>query len=144
MRLHSSSIRFRQTFIAAFLAVVACVAVRAAEASTWAGEYQAVKFLGGRAVFQLTIDQSGSGLQVIFDAAYMDAHGAAPEGQGPARIVGDTLQFKFEDSFSNSGTGTIRRAGNDIIVSLKTTHVADARCLAFYGQNMRLKRAPKQ
>jgi hypothetical protein len=144
MRLHSSPALFRQIILAAFLALVACGGVRAAEASNWAGEYRAVKFLDGRAVFQLSIDQSGSGLQVTFDAAYTDAHGAAPEGQGPAKVSRNTLQFTFEDSFSNSGTGTIRRAGNDIILSMKTTHVADARCLAFYGQNMRLKRAPKK
>jgi hypothetical protein len=119
------------------------LAVRATDAPSWAGEYRAEKFLNGQAIFQLTIDQSGSALQVTFDGAYTDAHGAAPEGQGPAKVSGNTLQFKFEDSFGNAGTGTITRAGDGIIVSMKTSHVADARCLAFYGQNMRLKRARK-
>jgi hypothetical protein len=111
----------------------------------WAGQYSDQNFLGGKAVFQLTIEQSGSAIQVSFDAAHKDAHGAAPEGQGPAKISGkETLEFKFEDSFSNSGTGTIKRVGNDIIVSMKTTHVAEARCLVFYGDNMRLKRVGKK
>jgi hypothetical protein len=111
----------------------------------WAGQYTDKKFLGGRAVFQLSIEQSGSAMQVSFDGAYTDAHGAAPEGQGAARVTGkDTLEFKFEDSFSNTGTGTIKRAGDDIIVSMKTTHVVDPRCLSFYGQNMRLKRVAKK
>lgn len=134
----------RRIGLTTFLVVATCLVVRAAETSSWVGEYRAEKFLNGRAVFQLSIEQSGSAMQVTFDGAYTDAHGAAPEGQGPAKISGNTLQFIFEDSFSNSGTGTITRAGNDIIVSMKTSHVADARCLAFYGQNMHLKRAGKK
>lgn len=83
-------------------------------------------------------------MQVTFDGAYTDAHGAAPEGQGPAKVSGNTLQFKFEDSFGNTGTGEITRTSDGIIVSMKTTHVAEARCLAFYGQNMHLKRVNKK
>ena len=113
--------------------------VTAADAG-WAGQYRNDKFLGGRAVFQLSIEQSGGKIQVSFDAAWVDGHGAAPEAEGPATVSGNTLTFKFEDSFSNSGTGTITRAGNDIVVSLKPTHVEEPRCLAFYGKNMRLKR----
>jgi hypothetical protein len=110
----------------------------------WTGQYADKKFLGGRAVFQLSIEQSGSAMQVSFDAAWADGHGAAPEAEGPASVSGNTLTFKFEDTFKNSGTGTITRAGEDIIVSIKPTHVADPRCLAFYGQNMRLKRTGKK
>jgi len=123
--------------------MVTCLVVRAADTSSWAGEYRAEKFLDGRAVFQLTIEQSGGAMQITFDGAYVDGHGAAPQGQGPAKVSGNTLQFKFEDSFGNSGTGTITRAGDEIAVSMKTSHVAEARCLAFYQQNMRLKRAAK-
>ena len=111
----------------------------AAEPASWVGEYRDQKFLNGRAVFQLSIEQSGGGMQVAFDAAHNDGHGAAPEGQGPAKVSGNTLQFKFEDSFGNTGTGTITRAGNDIIVSINATKVREPRCLAFYGKNMRLK-----
>jgi hypothetical protein len=107
----------------------------------WAGEYADNKFLNGQAAFQLSIEQSGDAIQVIFDAAYNDAHGAAPDGQGQAKITGkNTLRFNWEDSFNNSGTGTIKRTGESIIVSMKTTRVVDERCLAFYGENMRLKR----
>ncbi len=113
---------------------------RAADSGGWAGQYRDNKFLGGRAVFQFTIEQSGGKMQVIFDAAYDDAHGAAPEAEGPAKVSGNTLTFTFKDSFDNSGTGTITRAGNDIIVTINATHVVEARCLAFYGKNMRLKR----
>jgi hypothetical protein len=68
----------------------------------------------------------------------------APDGEGRTKITGkNTLEFNWEDSFNNSGTGTITRAGSGIKVSMKTTRVVDSRCLAFYGQNMRLKRAKK-
>jgi hypothetical protein len=108
---------------------------------SWVGEYADKKFLNGQAVFQMSIEQSGTAIQVSFDAAYNDAHGAAPDGEGPARIATNgTLEFKWEDSFKNSGTGRITRAGDDIIVSMKTTRVVDSRCLAFYGQKMRLRR----
>jgi hypothetical protein len=116
------------------------LATQAADFSSWVGQYRDDKFLGDRAVFQLSIEQSGNAMQVSFDAAWDDAHGAAPEAQGPATVSGNKLTFKFEDSFGNSGTGTMTRTGNDIFVTINPTHVADARCLAFYGKNMRLKR----
>ena len=112
----------------------------AAEPASWVGEYSDKKFLNGRAVFQLSIENSGGAMQVAFDAAWNDGHGAAPEAEGPAKVSGNTLTFKFEDSFKNSGKGTITRAGSDIIVSLNPTHVVEPRCLAFYGKNTRLKR----
>ena len=143
MNAPSTPAAFRQIGFAAFLTLVVCFAVRAADTPSWVGEYRAEKFLNGRAVFQLSIEQSSSATQVTFDGVYTDGHGAAPEGQGPAKVSGNTLQFKFEDNFGNSGTGAITREGDGIIVSMKTAHVADARCLAFYGQNMRLKRVRK-
>jgi hypothetical protein len=108
---------------------------------SWVGKYANENFLNGQAGFQLMIEQSGNAIQISFDAAYKDAHGAAPDGGGDAKIAADNeLEFKWEDSFSNSGTGTIKRAGDGVIVSMKTTRVVDERCLAFYGDKMRLKR----
>jgi hypothetical protein len=115
----------------------------AGASDTWPGEYADKKFLGGRAVFQLTIEQSGGKMQVNFDAAWVDGHGAAPEAEGTATVSGNTLTFKFEDTFGNSGTGTITRGGDGIVVSINPTHVAEPRCLAFYGKNMRLIRVTK-
>jgi hypothetical protein len=107
----------------------------------WAGEYATKISLNSEAVFELSIEQSGNAVQVSFNAAYADAHGAAPDGEGQAKITGkNKLAFNWEDSFQNSGTGTITRAGDGIVVSMKTTHVVESRCLVFYGQNMRLKR----
>jgi hypothetical protein len=144
MKTAIQSLLFRQIAATAFVAVAICVTACAADSQSWAGQYTEKKFLGGRAVFQLTIEQSGGAMQVSFDAAWVDGHGAAPEAEGPAKVAGNTVTFKFEDTFKNSGTGTITRAGDDIIVSLNPTHVEEPRCLAFYGKNMRLKRVGKK
>ena len=86
----------------------------------WVGEYANKNFLNGQAAFQLSIEQSEDAIEVSFNAAYNDGHGAAPDGQGEAKITGDnTLEFKWEDSFNNSGTGRITRSGRAIIVSMK-------------------------
>lgn len=107
----------------------------------WAGEYADNNFLRGQAAFQMSIEESGNSIRVSFDAAYVDAHGAAPDGGGQAKITGKiALQFNWEDSFNNSGTGRIRKTGDGIIVSMKATRIVDSRCLVFYGENMRLKR----
>jgi hypothetical protein len=119
------------------------LSVEAADSSGWVGEYTDKKFLSSRAVFQLSIEQSGSAMHIRFDAVWVDGHGAAPEADGPGKVSGNTLTFKWEDSFKNSGTGTITRAGDDVLVTLNATKVADQSCLQFYGKNMRLKRAAK-
>src|SRR6476620_4395200 len=102
-----------------------CLAANAADSRGWAGQYTDKKFLGGRAVIQLSIEQSGNAVQVRFDAAWVDGHGAAPEGEGPAKISGNTLTFKWEDTFKNSGTGTVTRSGDDVTVTINPTKVAD-------------------
>jgi hypothetical protein len=134
---------FRYVAATILFLAVAPFAAHAADSQSWAGQYTDKKFLGGRAVFQLTIEQSGSAMQVSFDAAWVDGHGAAPEAEGPAKVSGNTLTFKFEDTFKNSGTGTITRAGDDIVVTINPTHVVEPRCLAFYGKNIRLKKVKK-
>jgi hypothetical protein len=131
-------------YLTATIVLLAGMCLAYAADSGWAGQYTDKKFLGGRAVFQLSIEQSGSAMQVSFDAAWVDAHGAAPEAEGPAKVSGNTLTFTFKDTFENSGTGMITRAGNEIIVSINPTHVVEPRCLAFYGKNMRLTRAGKK
>ena len=105
-----AGMKTRFLFPSTFILVLAAPFSFAWANENWAGQYRAEKYLGGRAVFQLTIEQSGSAMQVSFDAAWTDAHGAAPEAEGPAKVSGNTLTFKFEDTFQNSGTGTITRA----------------------------------
>jgi len=112
-----------------------------AEPTSCVGKYRNENLLNGEAGFQMVIEESGNAIQVSFDAAYKDGHGAAPDGGGDAKVTGtNVLEFKWADSFSNSGTGTIKRAGEAIVVSMQMTGVVDERCLAFYGENMRLKR----
>src|SRR6266404_8629233 len=132
--------KLRVLFAATLTLILAAQLCFAGASESWAGQYTEKKFLGGRAVFQLTIEQSGKAMQVSFDAAWVDAHGAAPEAEGPAKVSGNTLTFTFKDTFDNSGTGTITRAGDEILVTINPTHVVEPRCLAFYGKNMRLKR----
>jgi hypothetical protein len=132
--------------VALFIAIIlrASASNTASAEPNWAGKYSDNNFLNGQAAFQTSIEQSGNAIQVSFGAAYRDAHGAAPDGEGPAKITGkNSLQFNWEDSFNNSGTGTIAHTGDGINVSMKTTRVVDSRCLVFYGQNMRLKRVKK-
>jgi|SRR5215469_3658385 len=111
----------------------------------FAGEYADRNFLNGQAVFQMGLRQSGKTVAVWFSTAYNDGHGCGPDAEGSGKITPKgTVEFTFRDSSNNAGGGIITRAGNDIIVSLKTTRVADPRCLELYGRNIRLKSAGKK
>lgn len=136
----------RCALIRAWVSVVIsiCVSAFGATPANFSGEYGDKHFLNGRAVFQLSLEQSGDNVSVFFSAAHSDASGAAPEAEGKGEAKGEMVTFKWEDSFHNSGTGTIKRAGKDVVLSLKATHVEDARCLEFYLENMRLKPAGKK
>jgi hypothetical protein len=113
--------------------------------ATWTGEYADKKFLNGKGMFQLSLEQKGDEVSVTFCAVYSDGHGAAPDADGKGKLTAKgTVEFTWEDSFSNSGTGTIKKSGNDVVISIKPTHVADARCLQFYGDNIRLKPTGKK
>jgi len=116
----------------------------AAETPNFAGEYADKKFLNGQAVFQLSLEQNGNNVSVFFSAGYNDGHGAGPEADGTGKVTSKgTVEFTFEDGFKNSGSGTISRTPDGVILSIKTTRVADPRCLAFYKQNIRLPRVKK-
>src|SRR5437899_13101794 len=110
------------------------------EAQNFTGEYADRNFLSGQAAFQMSLEQSGSAVSVWFSAGYNDGHSIQPIADGSGKMTGKgSVEFSFTDSSHNAGTGTITRAGEDIIVSIKTTRVADSRCLSLYRQNMRLK-----
>ena len=99
-------------------------------AAEFDGEFVDKKFLNGQGVFEFSVHQTGNALDIAFDAG----HGATPDATGAGRIGGKTAQFTWKDSQGNSGTGTINLAGDDVVVSMKTTHVADPRCVVFYRQ----------
>lgn len=128
-----------------YFAFVLLVSHRALAAdSSWTGEYSDKKFLNGTAVLQLSIEQSGAKIQVSFDAANNDGSGCAPEAQGMATASGkDKLQFTFRDNQGNAGNGTITRSGDQLIVSLKATKMANPGCARFYRDNIRLTRTKK-
>jgi hypothetical protein len=116
----------------------------AAEPTNFDGEYADKKLLNGQAVFELSVHQIGNALEIAFDAAYSDGHGATPDASGSGKVTGNSAQFSWKDSSGNTGNGTMTRMGDDVVVSLKPTHVADSRCLVFYRENMRLKRIGKK
>jgi hypothetical protein len=116
----------------------------AAAPATFDGEYADKKFLNGQGVFEFSIHQTGGALDIAFDAAYSDGHGATPDATGAGKVNGNTAEFTWKDSQGNTGTGTIARANEGIVVSMKAVHVADPRCLAFYRENMKLKRTGKK
>jgi hypothetical protein len=121
------------------------LAIVSAHGESFAGEYADRNFLNGQATFQMSLEQSGNTVSVWFSAGYNDGHSIQPVADGSGKVTGKgTVEFTFKDSSHNAGTGTITRAGDDIIVSLKTTRVADSRCLEIYRQNMRLKRVSKK
>jgi hypothetical protein len=118
--------------------------ILAAGLAKFDGEFADKKFLNGQGVFEFGVHQSGNALDIIFDAAYSDGHGATPDATGAGMVNGNTAQFTWKDSQGNTGTGTISLTGDDIIVSMETVHVSDSRCLVFYRQNMKLKRIGKK
>ena len=127
------------------LLVVLAIGSIAAGPSNFAGEYADRNFLNGQATFQMSLEQSGNTLSVWFSAGYNDGRGLQPVADGNGKITSKgTVEFTFKDSARNAGTGTITRAGDDIIVSLKTARVADSRCVELYRQNMRLKKVGKK
>ena len=140
-RSYNASMKNRSLILLVALAIVSI----AAGPPDFAGEYADRNFLSGQATFQMSLEQSGSVVTVWFSAGYNDGHGLLPVADGNGKISSKgTAEFTFKDSARNAGTGTITRAGDDIIVSLKTTRVADSRCVELYRQNMRLKKVGKK
>ncbi len=123
----------------ALIAVFTPFLAIAAAGESFAGEW-ADKNYHGNSVFQFSVEQNGDAVSIYFNANRKDGSGAAPEGDGKGHATGKGgLEFTWSDSFGNAGKGTIRKVGADVIVSLKTTRVADSRCLMFYGDNIRFK-----
>jgi len=141
----NSAMKKSLIFAAALLLTFICGRIAsAADPAGFAGEYADKKFLNGQAVFQMSIEQRGNTASIWFSAGYNDGHGSAPEADGAGKITAKGLEFTFKDGEGNSGNGVVTRSGEDIIVSLKPTHVSDARSMVFYKQNIHLKRAHKK
>jgi len=129
----------------ALAAIAFALTISPVHGESFAGEYADRNFLNGQATIQMSLEQNGSTVSVWFSAGYNDGHGLLPEADGTGKVTSKgNVEFTFKDSARNAGTGTITRAGNDIILSLKTTRIADSRCLELYRQNMRLKPVGKK
>ena len=140
-RSYNASMKNRSLILLVTLAIVSI----AAGPSNFAGEYADRNFLNGQATFQMSLEQSGNTVSIWFSAGYNDGHSIQPVADGSGKITSKgTVELTFTDSARNAGTGTITRAGDDIIVSLKTNRVADSRCVELYRQNMRLKKVGKK
>jgi hypothetical protein len=108
-----------------------------------AGEYADRNYQGGNGVFQMSIEGGGAKTAIWFSAVRNDGHGAAPEGKGWGKTTANGIEFQFDDSCKNLGTGTITKSGDDIVVSMRLTRTANKDCAAFYGSSMKLKRQKK-
>jgi len=117
---------------------------RTPEPGRFDGEYVDKKFLNGQAVFELSVQQTGTTLNIAFDAAYSNGRGPAPEATGTGKASGNHAQFTWKDSHNNSGIGTITPAGDDLVLSLKATKLSDSRCAPFYRESIKLKRLGKK
>ncbi len=81
-------------------------------------------------------------LSLVLTAEHPDGHGAAPDGSGEGRVdAHGTLRFTYEDSFSNKGDGTFRRAKGGYLLSIHIQDVQDSRCLPFYGEHLLQRRS---
>ena len=86
--------------------VIAISPALAAAPASFTGEWADKNYLNGRGVFQLSLEQKGSDVSVFFSAAHNDGSGAAPEADGKGKVTGKGMvEFTWEDSFKNSGTG---------------------------------------
>jgi FlaG/FlaF family flagellin (archaellin) len=125
--------------------VIAISPALAAAPASFTGEWADKNYLKGKGVFQLSLEQKASDVSVFFSAGRSDGSGADPEANGKGKVTSKgTVEFTWEDSFKNSGKGTVTKSGNDVIVSIKPTKVADSRCVQFYGDGIRLKPAGKK
>jgi hypothetical protein len=116
-----------------------------ADNANFGGEYANKKFLNGKAIFQMSLEQTGKTFSVWFSATYEDGHGAAPEAQGLGKVSNKGMaEFMFQDNFGNTGIGTIVRVANEIVVTMQMKKIVDARCMEFYGPKIRLKPAAGQ
>jgi hypothetical protein len=82
--LFESSLMKKHCFPFAMIALVTIGTVMAAGTAKFDGEFVDKKFLNGQGVFEFSVHQSGSALEIAFDAAY--SNGPAPRLMRLARV----------------------------------------------------------
>ena len=123
-----------------FLLLTFCTGAVAADKSAidFSGHYELAK--SSKAAFALEVEQKGKTATISFSAAHQDGSGAAPDGDGKGRLnPRGELEFKFSDSFENTGSATLRRDGKSFRLSMEMTKVVEPRAVVFYG-DLLLKR----
>ena len=70
--------------------------VLAAGPAKFDGEFVDKKFLNGQGVFEFRVHQSGTALEIGFDAGYSDGHGATSDATGAGKVIGNTAQFTWK------------------------------------------------
>src|SRR5439155_10743923 len=84
-----SSLMKKHSFPFAVIALATIGTVMAAGPAKFDGEFVDKKFLNGQGVFEFSIHQIGSALEIAFDAAYSDGHGATPDATGAGKVNGN-------------------------------------------------------
>jgi hypothetical protein len=91
--------------------------------------------------FRVSVKQTGSQASVSFTAAFAGGHIAAPDGEGTGEVSSTgKLTFRFEDSFSNEGTATLKRRGKSYVLTIRPTKVVEKRPLLLYADPVYLKK----
>jgi hypothetical protein len=80
------------------IALATITTVMTAGPAKFDGEFVDKKFLNRQGVFEFSVHQSGSALEIAFDAAYSDGHGATPDVTGAGKVDGDAAEFTWKDS----------------------------------------------
>ncbi len=110
----------------------------AAEKPDFTGRYERTG--DAKTVFILHVRQTGDSAELEFSAGNADGSGAAPDGNGSGTMSEKgELDFTFEDSFGNKGTGTLKKTAAGVQVTMKPEKVTEPRAVKFYGI-MTLKR----
>jgi hypothetical protein len=104
----------------------------AAPAANFTGHYELAKSTAK--AFALDVTQKDGKAEVSFSAGNEDGSGAAPDGDGAGRLNAQgELTFTFTDSFGNTGSAVLRRAGTGYRLSMKMDKVEEPRALVHYG-----------
>lgn len=87
-----------------------------------------------KAVFILHVRQAGNNAELEYSASKADGTGAAPDGNGSGSLNDKgALEFTFEDSFGNKGTGTLKKTGKSFQLDLKAVTINEPRAVKLYG-----------
>lgn len=81
----------------------------------------------------ISVRREEGGYRLGFQGMGHALHGHAPEGSGYGRIKDGVFRFKFEDSFSNRGSGTFRKVGDHYLLHIDISDVAEPSILSAYG-----------